>query len=254
MTTGSSLAATYFGYDKFKFPILKHPNKLQKIIDVQQLQRSVDNHNMLTIFLVLTVVTCFLVTLRLWYSRSTVNILLVLPMVVTVAAVLFILVMLHSISFLPKVFVPPTGFQYENSAMPSVFISSLRWSGSEIVGELFAKSDDFVYAQVSDLNIPTMFSKQFINFCIWRNMSDQNGLIVNWLYDHLTKPDLIIEEMKYDWRTHAGVYHRFIDQSYSHRRVALGGTNGNWNLKLPWIQSVIGDGARPQIVGSSCFD
>jgi len=244
LTTGSSLAATYFGYDKFKFPILKHPNKLQKIIDVQQLQRSVDNHNMLTIFLVLTVVTCFLVTLRLWYSRSTVNILLVLPMVVTVAAVLFILVMLHSISFLPKVFVPPTGFQYENSAMPSVFISSLRWSGSEIVGELFAKSDDFVYAQVSDLNIPTMFSKQFINFCIWRNMSDQNGLIVNWLYDHLTKPDLIIEEMKYDWRTHAGVYHRFIDQSYSHRRVALGGTNGNWNLKLPWIQSVIGDGVR----------
>jgi len=33
-------------------------------------------------------------------------------------------------------------------------------------------------------------------------------------------------------------------KSYTHRRVAMASINGDWNLKLPWVQTVIGDGAR----------
>ena len=45
------------------------------------------------------------------------------------------------------------------------------------MGELFLKSDDFVSVRVpEELSIPAIFSKQFINFCIWRNNSDEDGL------------------------------------------------------------------------------
>ena len=245
LTTGESSEVTYFGYDQFKFPVTSHPTttQVQETIDMQQLQRSVDNHNTLTILLVFTMVTCCLVGVRFWYNHKSINILLVLPLAVTVVAVLFVLVMLHSISFLPEVLmIPPTGFQYGNSIMPSVFISSMKWGGSDIVGELFAESDDFVYAQIpEDLHIPTAFSKQFNDMCIWRNVSDQNGLAMKWIYDRLTKPDLVMKQKQYDWRS--TLYHKR-SQSYSDRCVALSGTSGSWNLKLPWIQSVIGDGAR----------
>ena len=79
--------------------------------------------------------------------------------------------------------------------MPSMFISSLQWGGSEIVGKLFLKSGDFVYARVSEeLSIPVIFSKQFINFYIWRNNSDEDGLAMKSVYDRLTKPDLLVKE------------------------------------------------------------
>ena len=122
--------------------------------------------------------------------------LLILPLIVTIMTILFLLVVLHSRSFLPEVMVaPPTRFQLESSVLPSVFISSLRWGGSEIVGELFLNSDDFVYARVpEELSVPAIFSKQFINFCIWRNSSDEDGLAMKWVYDRLTKPDLLVKE------------------------------------------------------------
>ena len=159
LTTGESSEVTYFGYDRLNFPVKTHSTRLQETIDVHQLQRSIDYHNALTIFLVLTVVTCCLVGLQFWYHQKTASVLLVLPLAMMIVAILFVLVMLHSVSFLPKVLmVPPTGFQYESSNMPSVFVSSMEWGGSEMVGELFATSDDFVYAQVpGDLNVPTAF-------------------------------------------------------------------------------------------------
>ena len=240
LTTGKSSDVTCFGYDQFKFPMKIPSTRLQETIDVHQLQRSVDHHNALTIFLVLTVVTCCLVGLRFWYHQKPVSILLVLPFFVMIVAISFVLVILHSVSFLPEVLmVPPTGFQYESSNMPSVFVSSIQWGGSEMLGELFATSNDFVFARVpGDLNVPTAFSKQLNDMCIWKNRSDQNGAIVKWIYDRLTKPNLLMKEKKYDWKY--TLYNRGSPQ-YSHRRVAL---SGSWNLKLPWIQSIIGDGAR----------
>ena len=244
LTAQGSPKATYFGYDKNDVPILSHPTKLQETIDMQQLQRSVNHHNMMTLFLVLTVVTCCMAALRFWYTQKTASIVLAMPVIVTLAVVLFGLVMLHSTSFIPEVITdPPTRFHYENSIMPSVFVSSLQWSGSKIVGELFAKSDDFVYARIpEDLNMPAMiFPKPFNNYCIWRNSSDQSGLPLKWVYDRLTKPDLVMEETK---TPQATMYYTSLDISYSHRRVALASTNGEWNLKLSWVHSVIGDGAR----------
>ena len=244
LTTGESSEVTYFGYDQFKFPISSHPTKPQeKRIDVNQIQRSVDHHNTMTILLVLTVITCCLVGLRLWYNHNTMSLLLFLPLIVTVVTILFLLVVLHSRSFLPEVMMaPPTRFQFESSILPSVFISSLRWGGSEIVGELFLNSDDFVYARVpEELSVPAIFSKQFINFCIWRNSSDEDGLAMKWVYDRLTKPDLLVKEKKYN-KFQFSKYQR--SKSYSHRSVALAGTRGDWNLKLPWIQSIVGDGTR----------
>ena len=173
LTMGESSEATYFGYDQFKFPVSSHPIKLQeKTIDVKQIQRSVNHHNTLTVLLVLTVITCCLVGLRLWYNHNTMSVLLFLPLVVTVVTILFLLAMLHSISFLPEVMMAsPSEFQLENSVIPSVFISSLPWGGSEIAGEPFLNSDNFVYAQVpEELKVPSIFSKQFINFCIWRKV------------------------------------------------------------------------------------
>ena len=110
--------------------------------------------------------------------------------------VVTILVVLHSRSFLPEVMMAPqTRFQFESSVLPSMFISSLQWGGSEIVGKLFLKSDNFVYARVpEELSIPVIFSKQFINFCIWRNNSDEDGLAMKSVYDRLTKPDLLVKE------------------------------------------------------------
>ena len=64
---------------------------------------------------------------------------------------------------------------------------------------------------------------------------------MKWIYDRLTKPDLLMKEKKHDWKY--TLYNRG-PLLYSYRRVALSGVSGSWNLKLPWIQSVIGDGAR----------
>ena len=244
LTTGESSKAIYFGYDQFKFPISSNPSKLQETIDVQQIQRSIDNHNTLTILLVLTVIMCCLVSIRFWYNHNSVSILLALPLALTVVVLLIVLVMLHSTSFLPKVLmVSSNRFHYGSSIMPTVFISSLQWGGSDVVGELFAKSDDFVYARIpEDLHVPKVFAKQFTNFCIWKNSSDENGLAMKWMYDRLTKPDLIVREKRYDRKSQHEMYQR--SKSYSHRCVALASTNGDLNLKLPWIQSIIGDSTR----------
>ena len=64
---------------------------------------------------------------------------------------------------------------------------------------------------------------------------------MKWVYDRLTKPDLLVKEKKYN-KFQFSKYQR--SKSYSHRSVALAGTRGDWNLKLPWIQSIIGDGTR----------
>ena len=167
------------------------------------------------------------------------SVLLFLPLVVTVVTRLFLLVMLHSISFLPEVMMaPPSGIQLENSVMPSVFISSLPWGGSEIAGELFLNSDNFVYARVpEELKVPAIFAKQFINFCIWKNSSDENGLPMKRLYDWLIKPDLIVKEKNTTNSNPADIR----DQSHIHITVL------RWlapEVTGTWIQSIIGDGTR----------
>ena len=239
LTTAVSSMAVYFGYNKFDVSV-SNPEP-HRTIDVQQLEKDVHTHNTLTILLVLTVVVCCLAGFHLWYGNKTSSRFLALPLLITIAVVSFVLVMLHSVSYLPQlVMVPSTGFHYGNSQFPSVFVSSLKWGGSEIVGQLFYHTDDFVYARIpDDFSIPTMFSRQLVNFCVWNNGSDSDEATMNWFRDRFTKPDLVMEERKSN-----KLLNTYTSKSYTHRQVAMASTTGDWNLKLPWVQTVIGEGAR----------
>ena len=238
LTSTATSTAIYFGYSMFASVPNPEPHRT---IDVQQLQREVDTHNTLSILLVLMVVGFSLAGFRLWYGYKSASRFTALPLLLTIALVSFVLVMLHSVSYLPYLaMVPPTGFHNSNSLYSSVFVSSLKWGGSEIIGELFSHSNDFAYARIpDDLNIPATFSKQLINFCVWNNRSDSDEATINWFQDRFTKPDLMMREKKGN-----KLPNTYTSVSYDHRRVAMASTTGDWNLKLPWVQTVIGEGAR----------
>ena len=141
LTTGESSDSTYFGYDQFKFPISSHPTKPQeKTIDVNQIQRSVDHHNTMTILLVLTVITCCLVGLHLWYNHNTMSFLLFLPLIVTVVTILFLLVVLPSRSFLPEVMMTPqTRFQLGALLYPLCLSSHYSGADQKLWVNCFSK-------------------------------------------------------------------------------------------------------------------
>ena len=136
------------------------------------------------------------------------------------------------------------------SKLPSVFISSLKQAGAEMIGLLFNKTNDFVYLSIpQDITLDKVSNKNpyIIDPCVWQINGDDNSYS-NWFGELYENPYEAVEKLKDDRNIHIHSNTlRFMSskaQRYPGARLALVSTNGFWNLKLPWMQEALGSSAR----------
>ena len=132
------------------------------------------------------------------------------------------------------------------SKLPSVFVSSLKQAGAEMIGSLFDKSNDFVHLVTPlDVALKKFLNKNphIIDPCVWEISEAYGSPYSEWFRRLYWNPYEAIKLLKLDrnsiisrkaLRYMSGKAHRYHDA-----RLALVSSNGFWNLKLAWIQGVL---------------
>ena len=135
--------------------------------------------------------------------------------------------------------------------LPSVFISSLKQAGAEMIGLLFNKTSDFVYLSIpQDIALDKFSDKNpyIVDPCTWEINGGHDNDYSNWFGELYQNPFEAVEKLKHDRNTeiHSTTLQSMSSkaQLYPGARLALVSTNGFWNLKLSWMQEALGSSAR----------
>lgn len=139
------------------------------------------------------------------------------------------------------------------STLPSVFISSLKQAGAEMIGSLFNKTNDFMYLSIPMDIAMNKFSDtnpHIINPCVWELNDAYNSPYSDWFRKLYWNPYEAVEALSNDngdinvISSHTLNYISSKTQQHPGARLVLASTNGFWNLKLSWMQEALGSSAR----------
>lgn len=137
------------------------------------------------------------------------------------------------------------------SKLPSVFISSLKQAGAEMVGSLFNKTTDFLYLSIPNDVAIKQFSDadpHIIDPCIWSINDAYDNVYADWYRRLYWEPYKAVEAFHNDAESvvsaNALNYMSSKAEKYPDARLALVSVNGFWNLKLSWMQEAFGTSSR----------
>ena len=137
------------------------------------------------------------------------------------------------------------------SNLPSVFVSSLKQAGAEMIGSLFNKTNDFVYLSIPlDIALDKFSNRNphITDPCVWNINAAYDNPYSEWFRRLYWNPYEAIKTLKNDKTNHisseAIQYMSDKAQHYPGARLALVTSNGFWNLKLAWVQGALGSSAK----------
>ncbi|XP_062501207.1 dermatan-sulfate epimerase-like protein [Corticium candelabrum] len=132
-----------------------------------------------------------------------------------------------------------------SSSIPSVFITSLRGSGSYLLKAMFDNHTDFFY-----LNFPKQamlnpkaayMTNEFADACEWIPGYHAQPKLVQWFKTCFSHPQ---ELLKHKDETTESVHLLKRRQLYPNSIVVLQSEYQNWNLKLPWLVNAVGQALK----------
>lgn len=137
------------------------------------------------------------------------------------------------------------------SQLPSVFISSLKQAGAEMIGSLFSKTNDFLYLSIPvDISLKEFYNKNpyIVDPCVWEINTAYSSEYSNWFRQLYQNPYKAVEKLKDDKDTVVSSKTiQFLSskaQRYPGARLALVSSSGFWDLKLSWMQVALGLSAK----------
>ena len=201
------------------------------------------------LFLIVSLITASLVILSKSSRAYLINQWVInnLYLMVTIVMSLFSVLFITFVFLRPQVVSPQAS--YSHYSLPHVFISSLKFTGSELVAGMFDRSPDFLHVRIPSIvvrypDVEHVFGR-FIDPCVWNeNFVDKNTMMSGWLSSIYHNPQ---SHFSRSLRlSNSSVVKEFLDMANQrpNSRLVMATQDGTWNLKLPWVAKAIGPSAK----------
>ena len=201
------------------------------------------------LFLLVSLMTASLIVLSKSSRAYLINqwVLNNLYLMVTIVMSLFSVLFITFVFLQPQVVSPHES--YSHYSLPHIFISSLKFTGSEMVAGMFDRSPDFLHVKIPSVvvhypDIEHVFGR-FVDPCVWdENDIDKNTMMSGWLTSIYHNPhshfSRTLDANK------SKVVKEFLDMARQrpHSRLVMATQDGTWNLKLPWVAKAMGTSAK----------
>lgn len=201
------------------------------------------------LFFIVSLVVAMLVVLSKSSWAEAVNhwVSLYLHLMITIVASLFSVLLITFIFLQPQVI--QSHVSYTKYSLPSVFISSLKFSGAELISGMFDRSPDFLHVKIPSVavqypDIEHVFG-HFIDPCVWNeNDIDKNTMMAGWLSSFFHKPLSHLKRNLASDKDNVMSELLRVAHERPNARLVMTTQDGAWNLKLPWVAKSIGTSAR----------
>jgi len=164
-----------------------------------------------------------------------------------------IVISLFSVLFITFVFMQPQVVSpyasYSHYSLPHVFITSLKFTGSELVASMFDHSPDFLHVRIPSVvvhypDVEHVFG-HFIDPCVWgENDMEKNRMMSGWLSSIYHNPqNHFLRNLD---PNKSNIINEFLEMAKQrpNSRLVMATQDGAWNLKLPWVAKAIGSSAK----------
>lgn len=201
------------------------------------------------LFFIVSLATAVLVVLSKSSYAEVVNywVSIYLHLTITIVASLFSVLLITFIFLQPQVI--QSHVTYTKYSLPNVFISSLKFSGAEVISGMFDRSPDFLHVQIPSIavqypDVEHVFG-HFIDPCVWNEQDmDKNTMMAGWLSSFFRNP---LSHLKRNLESDKdGIMSELLRVAHErpNARLVMTTQDGTWNLKLPWAAKSIGSSAR----------
>ena len=163
-----------------------------------------------------------------------------------------IVISLFSVLFITFVFLQPQVVSpyasYSHYSLPHVFISSLKFTGSELVAGMFERSPDFLHVRIPSVvvhypDVEHVFGR-FVDPCVWgEDDMDKNTMMSGWLASIYHNPQSHFSRLDSNKSSIVKDFLKMAKQQ-PNSRLVMAAQDGAWNLKLPWVAKAIGPSAK----------
>lgn len=169
-----------------------------------------------------------------------------LHLMVSIAISLFSILFITFVFLQPQVVSPYTS--YSHYSLPHVFISSLKYTGSELVAGMFEHSPDFLHVRIPSVvvhypDVEHVFGR-FVDPCMWgEDDMDKNTMMSGWLASIYHNPQSHFSRLDLN---KSSIVKEFLKMAKKrpNSRLVMATQDGAWNLKLPWVAKAIGPSAK----------
>ena len=200
------------------------------------------------LFLLISLITATLVVLSKSSRAYLINrwVLHNLNLMVTIVMSLFSVLFITFVFLQPQVMSPYAS--YSHYSLPHVFISSLKFTGSELVTGMFDHSPDFLHVRIPSIvvhypDVEHLFG-HFVDPCVWSEKDvDKNAMMSGWLSSFYHNPHSHFSHLD---ANKSGIAKEFLEMAKRrpNSRLVMATQDGTWNLKLPWVTKAIGPSAK----------
>ena len=201
------------------------------------------------LFLLVSLMTASLVVLSKSSRAYLINQWVVnnLYLMVTIVMSLFSVLFITFVFLQPQVVSPYES--YSHYSLPHVFISSLKFTGSELVAGMFDRSPDFLHVKIPSIvvhypDVEHVFGR-FVDPCVWdENDMDKNTMMSGWLASVYHNPQSHFSRTLD--ANKSKIVKDFLDMARQrpNSRLVMATQDGTWNLKLPWVAKAMGPSAK----------
>lgn len=201
------------------------------------------------LFLLVSLITASLVVLSKLPKAYLINqwVLNNLYLIITIPVSLFFILFITFVFLQPQVMSPQIGHLLYS--LPHVFISSLKFTGSELIAGMFDRSSDFLHVRIPSIvvqypSVEHVFGR-FVDPCMWsENDMDKNTMMSGWLSSIYHNPQTHFSR-SLDLNK-SNIVKEFLEMTKKrpNSRLVMETQDGSWNLKLPWVAKAIGPSAK----------
>ena len=163
-----------------------------------------------------------------------------------------IVISMFSILFITFVFMQPQVVSpyssYSHYSLPRVFISSLKFTGSQLVAGMFDHSPDYLHVKIPSIvvrypDVEHVFG-HFVDPCMWdEDDMDKNTMMSGWLSSIYHNPQKHFSHFNTNNSIIANEFLETVEQ-HPDSSLVMATQDGAWNLKLPWVAKAIGPSAK----------
>lgn len=201
------------------------------------------------LFLLVSLITASLVVLSKSSRAYLINkwVMNNLHLMVTIVMSLFSILFITFVFLQPQVMSPYSS--YSQYSLPHVFISSLKFTGSEIIAGMFDHSPDFLHVRIPSVvvqypDVEHVFGR-FIDPCVWdENDMDKNTMMSGWLSSIYHNPQSHFSHSLGSNKSRGVKEFLEMAKQQPNSRLVMATQDGTWNLKLPWVAKAIGPSAK----------
>ena len=201
------------------------------------------------LFLLVSLMTASLVVLSKSSRAYLINQWVVknLYLMVTIVMSLFSVLFITFVFLQPQVVSPYES--YSHYSLPHIFISSLKFTGSELVAGMFDRSPDFLHVKIPSIvvhypDVEHVFGR-FVDPCVWdENDMDKNTMMSGWLASIYHNPQSHFSRTLDPNKSR--IVKEFLDMAKQrpNSRLVMETQDGTWNLKLPWVAKAMGTSGK----------